>query len=56
MLMVFATTYVILYLILQLEDYALLAGAVLGFLALAVVMFVTLRVDWSGGPARAVPR
>src|SRR5262245_45565726 len=56
MLMVFATTYVILYLILQLEDYALLAGAVLGFLALAIVMFVTLRVDWSGGPARAVPR
>src|SRR5215831_2892173 len=56
MLMVFAATYVILYLILQLEDYALLAGAVLGFLALAIVMFVTLRVDWSGGPARAVPR
>jgi len=56
MLMVFATTYVILYLILQLEDYALLAGAVLGFLALAIVMFVTLRVDWSGGSARAVPR
>jgi inner membrane protein len=56
MLMVFATTYVILYLILQLEDYALLAGAVLGFLALAIVMFVTLRVDWSGAPARAVPR
>jgi inner membrane protein len=56
MLMVFAATYVILYLILQLEDYALLAGAVLGFLALAIVMFVTLRVDWSGGSARAIPR
>jgi inner membrane protein len=51
MLTVFAATYVILYLILQLEDYALLAGAVLGFLALAIVMFVTLRVDWSGGSA-----
>jgi inner membrane protein len=56
MLMVFAATYVILYLILQLEDYALLAGAVLGFLALAIVMFVTLRVDWSGGSVRAIPR
>jgi inner membrane protein len=56
MLVVFAATYVILYLILQLEDYALLAGAILGFLALTIVMFVTLRVDWSGGSARPVPR
>ena len=52
---VFAATYGILYLILQLEDYALLAGAILGFVALAVVMFVTLRVDWSGGAARPLP-
>ena len=52
MLVVFALTYAMLYLILQLEDYALLAGAILGFLALATVMFVTLRVDWSGGSAR----
>jgi inner membrane protein len=56
MLVVFAATYVILYLILQLEDYALLAGAILGFFALTSVMFATLRVDWSGGSARAVPR
>ncbi len=48
MLVVFATTYGILYLILQLEDYALLAGATVGFIALATVMFATLRVDWSG--------
>ena len=32
----FAATYGILYLILQLEDYALLAGAILGFVALAI--------------------
>jgi inner membrane protein len=56
MLVVFAATYVILYLILQLEDYALLAGAILGFLALTSVMFATLRVDWSGGSARPIPR
>jgi inner membrane protein len=48
MLAVFAVTYGVLYLILQLEDYALLAGAILGFLALTIVMFATLRVDWSG--------
>ena len=35
-LVVFAATYVILYMILQLEDYPLLAGAILGFLALTV--------------------
>jgi inner membrane protein len=52
MLAVFAAIYAILYLILQLEDYALLAGAILGFVALTVVMFVTLRVDWSGGAGR----
>jgi inner membrane protein len=51
MLVVFAAVYGILYTILQLEDYALLAGAILGFVALTVVMFVTLRVDWSGSGA-----
>jgi hypothetical protein len=51
MLLVLAAIYGILYLILQLEDYALLAGAILGFLALTIVMFVTLRVDWSGSGA-----
>ena len=55
MLVVFAATYVILYLILKLEDYALLAGALLGFLALTIVMFVTLRVDWGSASARAAP-
>ena len=52
MLAVFAAIYGILYLILQLEDYALLAGAILGFVALTTVMFVTLRVDWSGASAK----
>jgi inner membrane protein len=28
--------------------------AIVGFVALAIVMFVTLRVDWSGGSAREV--
>ena len=52
--LILAVLYGLLYLILRLEDYALLAGAVLGFLTLAVVMFSTLRVDWSGReyPAR----
>jgi inner membrane protein len=47
-LVVLVVLYGLLYLILSLEDYALLAGAVLGFAALTTVMFTTLRVDWSG--------
>jgi inner membrane protein len=45
---VFSLLYGILYLILRLEDYALLTGAILGFAGLTVVMFATLRVDWGG--------
>ena len=53
----FALLYGFLYLILRLEDYALLAGATLGFLALTAVMFATLKVDWSGlGPSPASGR
>ena len=52
----FAVLYGFLYLVLSLEDYALLTGAVLGFAALTAVMFATLKVDWSGlGPAGARP-
>jgi inner membrane protein len=53
MLAVFVVTYAILYLILQLEDYALLAGAILSFVALTIAMFTTLRVDWSGESLRS---
>jgi inner membrane protein len=49
-------TYGLLYLVLQLEDYALLAGALLGFAGLATVMFATLRVDWSGKATEAPER
>jgi inner membrane protein len=38
----------LLYLMLVLEDYALLAGAVAGFTMLTAAMFLTLRIDWSG--------
>ena len=48
MLAVLALLYGLLYLILQLEDYALLVGAIAGFLMLAAVMFGTLKVNWSG--------
>ena len=41
-----ATLYLLLYVILQSEDYALLLGALLLFGALAAVMVITRRVDW----------
>ncbi len=40
----FVLIYGLLYMILRLEDYALLTGAVLGFAVLTCVMFMTLRV------------
>jgi inner membrane protein len=54
MLGIFALLYGLLYLILQLEDYALLAGALTAFTLLTAAMFATLRVNWSGDePGRA---
>jgi inner membrane protein len=55
MALVLAMLFGILYFILQLEDYALLAGALLGFAALTFAMFATLRVDWAGGRLEAPP-
>lgn len=52
---VFAVLFSLLYLILRLEDYALLAGALFGFLTLTVVMFATLGVDWSGSSSQPQP-
>lgn len=40
--------YAVLYLILQSADYALLAGATLSFLALALTMVATRNEDWYG--------
>ncbi len=48
MLFVFLILYGLLYLILRLEDFALLAGALAGFVMLSVTMFATLRINWSG--------
>ena len=37
-----------LYFVLQMEDYALLAGTAALFVSLAAVMWVTRRLDWQG--------
>lgn len=43
---ILSALYGYLYLLLRLEDYALVAGAIGLFVMLAVVMFLTRRIDW----------
>ena len=49
------TLYGVLYLILRSTDYALLAGSVLAFVAVALAMLMTRGEDWSGSGSRTVP-
>ncbi|MCZ4430750.1 cell envelope integrity protein CreD [Agrobacterium sp. SOY23] len=53
---VLAVAYGVMYLVLNEDEYALLAGAVISFIAIAATMFATRRVDWSGAGALQVPR
>ena len=56
MTVVLGALYGYLYVLLQLEDYALLLGSVGLFVILALVMYLTRKVDWSGRVvARPVP-
>jgi inner membrane protein len=48
MTLVLGVLYGYLYVLLQLEDYALLLGAAGLFAILALVMYLTRRIDWSG--------
>ena len=52
-----STVFGLLFLFLQMEDFALLAGAIFAFAVLAVVMFSTASLDWTGrgNAAVAVP-
>ena len=46
---ILALLYGLMYLLLRLEDYALLAGSIGLFLILAIVMFITRKVNWQAG-------
>jgi inner membrane protein len=52
---VFSLLYFFIYLLLRLEDNALLVGAVASFLAVATVMYFTRRIDWYSSIARTNP-
>jgi inner membrane protein len=45
-LLVFALLYTLIYLLLRLEDNALLVGAVASFLAICAAMYFTRNIDW----------
>lgn len=50
-----ATLYAYLYILLRLEDYALLLGSVALFVLLALVMWLTRKIDWWGVSTSAPP-
>ena len=43
---IFSLLYALIYLLLRLEDNALLVGAIASFLAVAAAMYFTRRIDW----------
>jgi inner membrane protein len=47
-LAIFSLLYALIYLLLRLEDNALLVGAIASFLAVAAAMYLTRRIDWYG--------
>ncbi|WP_269584333.1 cell envelope integrity protein CreD [Roseibium sp. Sym1] len=48
MLCVLAMIFGVLFALMREQDYALLIGSLIAFLSLAVTMFVTQKIDWSG--------
>jgi inner membrane protein involved in colicin E2 resistance len=49
----FTSVYAFIYVLLRVEAYALLVGAVVSFFAIAVAMFITRNVDWYGNGGEA---
>ncbi len=52
---VFTALYALIYVLMSLEDFALLVGSVAAFLAIAAAMFATRNLDWYGLTADRAP-
>lgn len=52
-LAVFTAVYAFIYVLLRVEAYALLVGAVASFVAIAAAMYMTRNVDWYSGGSEA---
>jgi inner membrane protein len=46
--LVVSISYVLLYAVLNAESYALLIGSIVAFVAVALVMYLTRKLDWYG--------
>jgi inner membrane protein len=55
-LLVFTIVYGLAYVLMTMEDYALMVGALISFAALAALMFVTRKVAWYGADGQAGSR
>ena len=51
----FGLLYALIYVLMRLEDFALLAGSLASFLGLAGAMYLTRNLDWYGGKAEPKP-
>jgi len=49
----FTMLYVVIYLLLRMEDNALLVGAIASFIAVAATMYLTRKIDWYGSMGTA---
>lgn len=45
---VFSTLYALIYVLMRMEDYALLVGSIAAFLAIIATMWMTRKLDWYG--------
>jgi len=54
MFTVLSAIFAVLFALMREQDYALLIGSVIAFIALAVTMFVTQQIDWSGQKAKEI--
>jgi inner membrane protein len=52
-LAIFSGLYALIYVLLSMEDYALLVGSIASFLAIAGTMWMTRKLDWYGGAREA---
>jgi inner membrane protein len=53
-LAIFTLLYSLIYVLLRLEDYALMVGAVASFLAVAAAMYFTRHIDWYSSSPRKI--
>ena len=54
-LAVFSLLYTFIYVLLRLEEYALLVGAIASFIAITATMYFTRKIDWYSSAAGASP-